>query len=282
MRFLSRAAFLCALHLLITPLHAADKASATPNLCQTDPDGKFAGDGSQFCAPVSVSNSFIWLSQNGYPALDPSGRGDKSAQLEMVRTLSSEDYLNTSTGNGTNPKKVLNGVTTYLTEFGLHAASLKYEGWREVPQEFLAGEYPDLSQIKNAIAKPGGIVWLNIGWYHLEGSQYIRHGGHWVTLVGMEADNALLIHNPAPKASREGDTVYAKRIEDGTLASGKETVTGLPRVAKGYYQITGALPMGTTTIAILDGAIILQMPPTSAPASKASASAHLRLSGSAQ
>lgn len=254
----------------------ADKITATPNLCQTDPDGEFAGDGSQFCAPVSISNSLMWLSKNGYPALDPTGEGNKAAQLKMVRTLASADYLDTDTGNGTNPRKVLVGLSAYLAECNLEAASLQYEGWRGVPEEFAAGEsHPDLSWIKAGIKRPGGAVWLNVGWYHLEGDEYVRHGGHWVTLVGFgakadgESDaDAFVIHNPSPKAGRGafGDVIHFEKIEEGTLANGKDAIQGLPRPAKGYFQVTGALPVPANSVAILDGAIVLQMGGAAAPA----------------
>lgn len=267
-----------ALFLSIGPLDGAslDKIKSTPNLCQTDPDGEFAGDGSQFCAPVSISNSLMWLAGNGYPALDPTGEGDKAAQLKMVRTLASADYLDTDTGNGTNPKKVLLGLTAYLAECDLEAASLQYEGWRAVPEEFAGGESrPSLAWIKAGIKQAGGAVWLNVGWYRVEGDQYIRYGGHWVTLVGFgtkaegeEDADAFVIHNPSPKTGHGafGDVVYFEEIEEGTLANGKEVIQGLPRSAKGYFQVTGALPTPANSVAILDGAIVLQMSGSSSPA----------------
>ena len=260
------------------PLEAApaDKVTATPNLCQTDPDGEFAGDGSQFCAPVSISNSLMWLAKNGYPALDPTGEGDKAAQLKMVRTLASSDYLDTNTGNGTNPKKVLVVLSAYLEECNLEPASLQYQGWRAVPEEFAAGQsQPGLSWIKAGIKRPGGAVWLNIGWYRQEGDQYVRHGGHWVTLVGcgVNADGendseAFIIHNPSPKAGRSafGDVVHFEEIEEGTLANGKDAIQGLPRSAKGSFQVAGAMATPANSVAILDGAIVLQTGGSSAPA----------------
>ncbi len=280
------AAFCFGTGMLIEPgwAGASDKITDIPNLCQTDPEGEFAGDGSQFCAPVAISNSLMWLAKNGYPALDPTGNGDKAAQLKMVRTLASADYLDTDTGKGTNPKKVLLGLTAYLAECGLEAASLQYEGWRAVPEEFAAGEsHPSLSWIKAGSRHEGGAVWLNVGWYRLEGDEYVRHGGHWVTLVGFgvkadgeEDPDAFIIHNPSPKAGHGafGDVIYFEKIEDGTLANGKETIQGLPRPAKGYYQVTGALPAGANSVAILDGAIVLQMggSPATAPEKEAAPS----------
>ena len=54
------------------PAAYLDKVYSTPDLTQTDPRGSFADGGENFCAPVAVSNSFVWLSNNGYPKLLPS------------------------------------------------------------------------------------------------------------------------------------------------------------------------------------------------------------------
>ena len=51
----------------------------TPDLMQTDPDGRLPDGGKKYCAPVAVSNSFMWLAENGFENLAPKLRDRKTA-----------------------------------------------------------------------------------------------------------------------------------------------------------------------------------------------------------
>src|SRR5262245_52175601 len=95
-----------------TPAVCTAKISAMPDFCQVDEDGHFDNGGKVFCGPVAVSNSLVWLSQNGFPKLLPpvekkgdlgNGNGSadsdhkidsqKAAQIELIRTLGSPDFM---------------------------------------------------------------------------------------------------------------------------------------------------------------------------------------------
>jgi len=227
-----------------------DKITSTPDLSQTDPAGAFEGDGSNYCAPVAISNSLMYLSRHGFPDLASQETSTKDAQIEVVHYLASPDYLKTDANSGTNPAKILIGLTAYLADCGYGEATLEYEGWREVSERFDQGaERPDLDWLRAGIDNPTGAVWLNVGWYkyNSDTDEYYRVGGHWVTLVGhgVDADGeedpaAFVIHNPLSKNGNRvsHDIIYAEQITSGTLtATGQNRLKGLPRSAKGYYEI---------------------------------------------
>jgi hypothetical protein len=69
-----------------------------PDFTQTNVKGSSSGKGQQYCAPVAVSNSIIWLSHNG------------NEQLNLIHKLASKPYMNTSLKNGTGTTGVLRGV----------------------------------------------------------------------------------------------------------------------------------------------------------------------------
>jgi hypothetical protein len=232
------------------------RASRIPDFLQTDRDAGFAGSGSQYCAPTAVSNSLMGLAANGYDELRPSG-DSKRAQIAMIRSLSSS--MKTSPTIGTDVSQLLSGVETYVTDAGYSIAELSYEGWRPVPSDYEAGELPDLDDIRTAIANAQSAVWLNVGWYTLdeESGDYIRSGGHWVTVVGYDGDD-LLIHDPSPAA---GSGFRTQRISVEELTEGRlrGRQTNLPRSAAGYYELGGEMAIATGRTCILDGAVFLRL-----------------------
>ncbi|HEX8151477.1 MAG TPA: hypothetical protein VF698_00065, partial [Thermoanaerobaculia bacterium] len=221
--------------LAATPSHRA-KAAHIPDFLQTDREAGFANSGTQFCAPTAVSNSLVWLAAHGYDDLSPAG-GDKRAQITMIRELSKA--MNTSPSIGTDATQLLKGVEAYVTDAGYSIAELSHEGWRPVPEDYRAGEFPDLDDIRNAIADAQSAVWLNVGWYTYDedSGDYLRTGGHWVTVVGYIGDD-LLIHDPSPLA---GSTFRTQQISLEELTEGRLTgkQANLPRDAAGYYEVGG-------------------------------------------
>lgn len=248
-----------ALLLVSSPVHAERhraKAASTPDFLQTDREAGFAKSGSQFCAPTAVSNSLMWLAANGYDDLRPSGNG-KRAQIAMIRSLAKS--MGTSPSNGTDAAQLLSGVEEYVTEAGYAIAELSYEGWRAVPSDYEAGEFPDLDDIRTGIADEQSAVWLNVGWYTWDDDEeaYVRNGGHWVTVVGYDGDD-LLIHDPSPTA---GSGFRTQRISLEELTEGELTgqQTNLPRPAAGYYEVGGEMAVSTGKTCILDGAVFLRL-----------------------
>jgi len=232
------------------------KASQIPDFLQTDREAGFANAGSQFCAPTAVSNSLMWLADHGYEDLR-SGSG-KKAQIAMIRKLSGAGYMKTSPAIGTDAAQLIAGVEAYVNAAGYTISELSYEGWRPVPDDAAAGEYPLLDDIRTYAADDSSAVWLNVGWYKYdeESGDYERKGGHWVTVVGYVGDD-LLIHDPAPSA---GTTFRTQRISLEELTEGRLTGNqrNLPRSAEGYYELGGEMAKGSSTC-ILDGAVFLTL-----------------------
>jgi hypothetical protein len=242
---------------------ATQKAAETPHFWQRDSRGGFANGGRDYCCPVAVSNSLVYLAHHGFPALLPEGNGDQP-QIDLINLLASSDYFGTDPANGTSPGEVLSGVQKYVEDNGYRCERLEYEGWRKVGrnnQDEIKASRPSLDWIKEGIRNPHGAVWLNIGWYTQNGDgEWKRTGGHWVTLVGCgNADDAnqLLIHNPGMRGSDNpaNDVVHLQPVAEGTLDTGRQSTED----ASGMYLISGlGLPISRgVDAAFLDAAIVL-------------------------
>lgn len=257
MRRLLTATALSAIALTVSAQHA-NRATATPDFLQTDPDGGFARSGSQYCAPTAVSNSLMWFAARGYEDLRPEGNG-KRAQIALIRALAGGDYMKTSPSRGTDVVQLMRGVEQYVSDAGYTVSDIAYYGWRPADRETFRGEFPSMEAIRDAMRDPQSTAWLNVGWYvwDEDEDEYRRIGGHWVTVVGVAGDD-LLIHDPSPSA---GSGFRTQRITLEELSSGTLTgdQTNLPRDARGHFEIGGqmAIPQGKSCI--LDGVVILTL-----------------------
>lgn len=248
--------------LLSVSVHAQSshraKASQVPDFLQTDREAGFAKSGSQFCAPTAVSNSLMWLADNGYEELRPAGEA-KGSQIAMIKILSGKNFMKTSPSIGTDAAQLMRGVESFVDESGYTISELSYQGWRQVPADRLDAELPDLEAIKTYVADDQSAVWLNVGWYSFdeESEEYERRGGHWVTAVGF-LDDDLLIHDPSPAA---GSGFRTQRITLEELSGGRLTGNqrNLPRSATGYYEISGEMAKGSETTCILDGVVFMTL-----------------------
>lgn len=240
----------------------SDAVLLPPDLTQSDPELALPRGGAAYCAPVSVSNSLMWLAAQGYGQLAPAGETPKSQQASLVRALASTKYMGTSPVDGTGPSGVLRGLSRWVEEAGYRAARLEYQGWRDHPVRFhTAVTRPSLGWLGEAL-NAGGVAWLHVGWYHTSRFQpgRRRRGGHWLTVVGVqergEAGNTTLtVRDPAPYA---GDTptleqVTLRELDRGMLVDG---AVALP--AKGYYELVSGLQLKRPDdVPIIDGAVIL-------------------------
>lgn len=217
-----------------------------PDLLQTLNTAGFAGDGQQFCAPVSVSNSLVWLE----------GSTDEQYQIDLVHKLSSPAYMNTNTINGTSAYEVTQGVHKYATERWGRYRKLEHSGWRNVPAQFRSSlEKPTINWMTQSLHRKGA-VWLNLGWYNQEGDNYQRTGGHWVTLVGYE-QGKLVIHDPAPRSGKtfSNQFVSLQLLNGGQLVHGKRKAQ-----AKNHFAIVDGLNISSKgKIAIIDGAVRFEL-----------------------
>lgn len=264
-------------YLFTVQLAAAQIASPTPNavntnfiyiipdMTQGDPRAGFPGEGDNYCAPVSASNSLKWLAKT-YPGLVPAGNDPFLTQVELARLLGSSEYMNTDPDEGTGPTGLMRGVKKYIEKMGYKVESLLYQGWRIHPTEFTTNvQVPSLLWMQSGIHRRG-TVWINVGWYKYTAStaSYNRIGGHWVTMVGFGANPngtynpyVIIVHDPANRAgfSFENEYVRLTPLLSGTLIGNK---SGLPRSAKGYYRTDGGMHIKSTAdVGIIDGVVRL-------------------------
>ena len=266
----------------------AEKVLGTPHFYQCDPDGQFADDGRNYCLPVSVSDSLVFLASHGFPHLLPGGTTDATAaQIALIKTLASSECMRTDPASGTDAGPACVGIQRYVQSAGYVCRSIEYKGWRPMPNALAAyatATLPSLDWIKQATADPSAAAWVNIGWYvaGANPNEWKRVGGHWVAVVGYGTDgagqadpNVLLIDNPAISASI---TPAGHQLADGTesptraeVAADVMTVSqatqgrlvgnyrGLPRDAAGMYRVSGqGVHMSKSyDAAFIDGAIVM-------------------------
>jgi hypothetical protein len=204
--------------------------------------------GDQYCAPVAISNSIVWLSNR------------KINQIELIEKLGSADYMNTSLNAGTDVESVIYGVKKIAGEIFQTDVKVRYMGWRRYNDGTVNRTFvPDINLLNNFIDR-NSAAWINVGWYKYDkhNNQYLRVGGHWVTLVGSKP-GILIIHDPAPRAGKNFSNEYVNIsiIETGFL-TGK--TKGLPVSAKGFYKLGSGMHMKLgADSAIIDGVVYLAL-----------------------
>ncbi|MCA9598095.1 MAG: hypothetical protein KC776_32505 [Myxococcales bacterium] len=234
-----------------------------PDLTQTDPELGLPGGGGSYCGPVAVSNSLMWLSEHGYQGLAPAGDDDHARQLELVRRLGSRRYMATGANSGTGAAAVLEGLARYMKDAGFGFHRLQYQGWRAHPAKYSGNDkIAQIGFIREAL-ESGGVAWLNVGWYQPSprGGVWRRHGGHWLTVVGMDVDaggnpapGVLAIHDPAPWS---GDTLVTHFARFRPIGDGWLSTEAGPFRADGYQALDGILVKHDGDVAIVDGAVVL-------------------------
>jgi hypothetical protein len=236
---------------------------AIPDLTQTDPELDLPGGGGSYCGPVAVSNSLMWLAEHGFEKLAPPGSSAHARQLQLVRDLGSRRYMATGANAGTGAAGLLAGLARYLKHAGYAYQRLQYQGWRAHAARFSGGsKIPQIGFVRDAL-EAGGVAWLNVGWYQpgVHGGVWRRHGGHWLTVVGLDVDasgnqapGALAIHDPAPWA---GDTPAVHFARLRTVGEGWLSTESGPFPAAGYQALDGILVKHDGDVAIVDGAVVL-------------------------
>jgi hypothetical protein len=243
----------------------AERAAGTPHFWQLDPRGGFKNGGKDYCGPVAISDSLVYLAHHGFPELLPDGEGDQ-AQIDLINSLASPHYLGTDPDKGTGSGSVLRGIEKYVVAHGYQCTTMEYKGMYELgrrEREFIVADRPDLDWMKKGMLDPHGAVWLAVGWYTQTGEgHWKRTGGHWVPMVGFDAADpcALLIHNPGTRGNGDRpddpaqDVVHLKEVSAGTL----DMDDGPEHDAAGRYILSGpGLPIGPDKVAFLDSAIVV-------------------------
>jgi len=226
--------------------------NSIPDLTQTMKSAGFAGGGSQFCAPVAISNSLVWLE----------GRGnDQNYQIQMVKRLASPDYMHTKLSNGTGTVELMRGVAKYADEVWGDYNRLEYAGWRSCPRGSKVATKPTIKWMVDGLHNRAA-VWINVGWYvksNVGGTtNYARVGGHWVTLVG-HANGKLILHDPG---HRSGPKPRKELVSYSWIGNGVQTGNkrGLPIEAVGSIELTRGMPISSkANTAIIDGVVIFEV-----------------------
>lgn len=242
------------------------KSDSTPDFCQTDAEGRFHNGGREFCGPVAISNSIMWLAQNGYARLIDGKEVGKSTQIELIRTLGSSDYMGTDRADGTGPQRLIEGVAKYVRGRGQRLARMEFRGWRDVDTKYKSTKsLPTTEWVHEAIANPRSGACANIGWYTRDNATdtFMRRGGHWMTVTGASASNdeaTIDLHDPAARSGQGNVTHHAHldRLTSGTLAGER---ADLPTKAAGLFVIRdGIVPKqvakGEKTYPIIDGIVV--------------------------
>lgn len=184
------------------------------------------------------------------------GNKDEQYQINLVHKLSSPEYMNTNTVNGTSAFEVTQGVHKYATERWGRYKQLEYSGWRKVPSQFRSQlEKPTIHWMTQSLHRKGA-VWINLGWYNHDGRNYQRAGGHWVTLVGYE-QGKLVIHDPS---SRSGKTFSNQFVSIRLLHGGQLIHDSRKTQATNHFAIVDGIkfsPKGN--IAIIDGVVRFEL-----------------------
>jgi hypothetical protein len=208
-----------------------------------------------YCGPVAVSNSLMYLIgntifQDTFPYLQ-----SKSDQHTLICKIASPQYIGTGR-QGTSPSGICNGVDKFLLDNNHSGATLSYYGWRPVAAKYHKNTRADLTSIEKIVEKPHTAIWLNFGWYtnQKDSNQYIRTGGHWVTLINfLHSDSlAIVVHDPATRRTGN-DTINLTRLSEGFLIN---KITLLPVCASGYYRFTSK----SGHYGIIDGFVTLELP----------------------
>ncbi len=280
-RFLSPALFVifvfAAIYLLLPGFQSQSqmdlsKADSIPDFKQNEKRFDFPDRGKDYCAPVAVLDSFVWLSKNGYPELllqDKTSGKEAAAEIATCKKIA--ELMLTKTGPGTTTEQFLEGLSSYLEKYSPYRIhSLKYQGWNRHSSKYASGEaVPELSFIKSGISGKR-LCWINIGWYKVSenGEVFGRQSGHWLTVVGYGAalsgvadPDSLIVRDPNPVLSQEPRKIFIKveKLKSGRLEGLHE---GLPRSACNYLAIKS---MGTgrdtsgNRFGLIDGAISLEL-----------------------
>jgi len=243
---------------------APSKAELTPTFWQRDPDADFEDEGRMHCAPTAVSDGLIYLARAySLPDLVP-GTRRKADQIELIEDLAEHFQTDPSIG-GTNPDRILTGLQSYVKAKGYELARLELMSWRGVSnanKKFKIGIKPDLAWMRNLARRSDTVMIFNFGWYYETEDGYNRKGGHWVAVVGADAEsNQFYIHNPALRSEEQArkKSVALNRLEDDFMVVESDDKQIDEMNLKGYFAGEGpGLPRGKS-VAVLDAVIAFSL-----------------------
>lgn len=243
----------------------AAKKEQTNTFWQLDSEAGFDGDGSNFCAPVAVSNGLIYLAKaRGMTGLVDGT--DRYTQIALIKKLA--EHMETDPEIGTNPSKILYGLDEYVQSKGFSLDRLEIAGWRRIDADhkgYLISGKPDMQWLRKAANDPDAVVILNNGWYRDDGEGgYIRKGGHFVIAVGAGPGvSEFQVHNPAIESAtqKENTSVTLTAISGSLIVDA--TSNGVEELELGgYFKMEGpGLPFRSSkaAFAALDFVIVFKV-----------------------
>lgn len=246
------------------------RINEVPDYTQTDPAYGGFVSGSNYCGPTAVSNSLMWLSNNGFPNLSAHTVDAKKDQHDLIATLGSPTYFNTSAlFHGTPPAALLSGLKQYLLDRGYAPRSLQWQGWNlaAIPPEFDTGvQTPQADWLKLGVEGTGSAwLMLGLGSYDSGSDVHTITNGHWVTVVGHGFDGAqpdgrfLVIHDPWTSGATAHAYVQLVPLTSGQMVVSVSGVPNYSRSAAGYYRVDGTFSFSTPEVLLL-GAVVLKLP----------------------
>lgn len=206
------------------------KISETPDLVQSCEAADFQNNGADYCCPVAVSDSLVWLSKK---KLFPRPYRKPEDQYSLVKELTREKYLNTDKHEGTSVYSLTTGLQTFLNDRGVTNSAIKHSGWRPCKAEYQDQQDVTLEWIENHI-KGTRVEWLNIGWYRQEGKVLRRVGGHWLAVVGYHNKTCYAL-DPSPR-NGEKKVVHKLSISPTVTRDLRGDYKGLPATSEGMLE----------------------------------------------
>jgi len=245
--------------LLLAPLAwAGERHREMPDFCQSDSrHGKLPRGGANYCGPAALSNTLMWLDENGFPELVKDDPDTGRKQFELIRLLGSEQYLGTDPVSGTSPGRLALGIERYARDAG-YQVKVETMNWRSKVRR--VGRVMNRDWVVKSL-REGAQVLLNIGWCLDRGDHYFRAGGHFVTVAevkGSLAEPVFLVHDPARRDGLEKRTVECRfvplppdrqlRLKSGTSIS-----------TRGFYELRGVRIKKGHDLAVIDGALVFRL-----------------------
>ena len=171
-------------------------------------NSELPGKGKHFCVPTAISNHLIALAQK-FPGLMSQENPTPKDQVELIKILSSCDYMNTIDGEGTTLSGLVKGLEKYVLERG-YDISIRYKGLEENAEDvkqYFAGEEINPEWIKEELKYESNLV-LAVNFYkNING--YLKFiEAHDVTVTGFNDNDGfkLHIHDPAEKSETKPET----------------------------------------------------------------------------
>ena len=263
--------FVVAIFLLLTlaavpqALSESPKEARTGVFWQMDPTAAFEEEGSNYCAPTSISNGLVYLAK-ARGMTDLVTGTDHKSHIALIQALA--EHMETDPEIGTPPSQIISGLHEYLQTRGYSFALVQLAGWRKIDsdhKQYLVSRTPELNWIRKSADDPDTIVILNNGWYReTEDGDYVRKGGHFTIAVAAgPGAGELQVHNPAmkPEAQKTDTSVTLEPLASDTVAGASSNGVDSLHL-DGFYKMHGpGLPFTAkkAAFAALDFVIVFKV-----------------------